>query len=202
VRTLLQLFFVALAALVLAGCAGTAPIDGDGTAATVDGVSISRAQLEAGVRDFLGPLEALPPEERAAQVGALQRQILGFQIQGAVFERLAADEGIEVDDADLELARQRLLEATGGQEQLDQLLAREGLTPALLEELILPQEVRLAELSEVLGGPEQLNPILVEAIRDADIEVAPGLGDWSEEELRVLPAGRVGAQEPAVPLPG
>ncbi len=200
-RTLLRLSLVALAALVVAGCGGT-QLPGDGTAATVDGVTISRTQLETGVRDFLGPLEALPSEERAAQVGALQRQILGFQIQGAVFERLADDEGIEVDDADLELARQRLLEATGGQEQLDQLLAREGLTPALLDELILPQEVRLAELAEAVGGPEQLNPLLVEAIRDADIVVAPGLGQWSDEELRVLPAGRVGLQQPAVPLPG
>jgi hypothetical protein len=94
----------------------------------------------------------LPPEDRAAQVGALQRQILGFQIQGAVFERLADEEGIEVDDADLDQARERLLEAVGGQQQLDQVLAQEGLTPTLLEELILPQEVRLAELAEVVGG--------------------------------------------------
>jgi hypothetical protein len=201
VRTLLRLSLVALAALVLAGCGG-AQVPGDGTAATVDGVAISRTQLEAGVRDFLGPLEALPPQERAAQVGALQRQILGFQIQGAVFERLADDEGIEVDDAALEQARERLVQATGGPEQLDQLLAREGLTPTLLDELILPQEVRLAELADRVGGPDQLNPLLVEAIRDADIVVAPGLGEWSEDELRVLPAGRVGAQQPAVPLPG
>jgi hypothetical protein len=119
-----------------------------------------------------------------------------------VFEQLAEDEGIEVVDTDLELARQRLLEATGGQDQLDQLLVREGLTPTLLEEVILPQEVRLAELAEVAGGPEQLNPLLVQAIRDADIVVAPGLGEWSDEELRVLPAGRVGEQQPAAPPPG
>jgi hypothetical protein len=198
VRTLLRLSLVALAAVLLAGCGGT-ELTGDGRAATVDGVAVSRAQLEAGVRDFLGPLETLPPEDRAAQVGALQRQILGFQIQGAVFEQLAADEGIEVDDADLELARQRLLDAVGGQEQLDQLLAREGLTPSLLEELILPQEVRLAELAEVAGGAEQLNPLLVQALRDADIVVSPGLGVWSDEELRVLPADRVGTGEPALP---
>jgi hypothetical protein len=198
VRTLLRLSLVAIAALVLAGCGGT-DLTGDGRAATVDGVVISRAQLEAGVRDFLGPLETMAPEDRAAQVGALQRQILGFQIQGAVFERLAADEGIEVGDDDLEQARLRLLEATGGQEQLDQLLAREGLTPTLLEELILPQEVRLAELAEVVGGAEQLNPLLVQAIRDADIAVAPGLGVWSDEELRVLPADRVGTGAPTMP---
>jgi hypothetical protein len=201
VRTLLRLSLVALAALVLAGCGGTDLTD-DGRAATVDGVVISRAQLETGVRDFLGPLESLPPQDRAAQVGALQRQILGFQIQGAVFERLAAEEGIEVDQADLDEARERLLEATGGQQQLDELLAREGLTPTLLDELILPQEVRLAELAEVVGGPEQLNPFLVDAIRNADVEVAPGLGVWSQEELRVLPSTRVGTGQPVAPLPG
>jgi hypothetical protein len=201
VHTLLRLSLVALAALVLAGCGGTQLPGGDGTAATVDGVAISRAQLEAGVRDYLGPLESLPPEDRAAQVGALQRQILGFQIQGEVFERLADEEGIEVDDADLDQARDRLLEAVGGQQQLDQVLAQEGLTPTLLEELILPQEARLAELAEVVGA-EQLNPILGQAIRDADIVVAPGLGEWSDEELRVVPAGRVGQPQPAVPPAG
>jgi outer membrane murein-binding lipoprotein Lpp len=196
VRTVLRSLVAALAVLLLAGC-GTVTAAGD-AAATVDGVAVSRSQLESGVREIVGDVEALDPEERGFRVGTVQRHILGFQIQGAIFERLADEQGITIDEADLDAARNRLLEATGGQEQLDQLIAREGLTPTLFEELILPQEVRIAELAEVVG-PEQINPYLVEEIRGADVAVAPGLGRWDPEQLRVVEPSTVGGGEPVAP---
>lgn len=195
-RTVLRSLVAALAAVVLAGC-GTVPAAGD-AAATVDGVAVSRSQLETGVREIVGDVESLDPEERGFRVGTVQRHLLGFQIQGAIFERLADEQGITVEQADLDAARDRLLAATGGQAQLDQLIAQEGLTPTLFEELILPQEVRIAELAEVVG-PEQINPYLVEEIRGAEIVVAPGLGRWDPEQLRVVEPTAVGTGEPAVP---
>jgi hypothetical protein len=197
VRTRLRLIAIALVGLVVAGCGGEIERP-DGVAATVDGVEVSRTQLETGVRDYLGDLETLAAAERADRVAALQRQLLGFQIQGAVFERVADEQGVVVEQADLDAARGRLLEATGGEAQLEQLLLQEGLTPTLFEELILPQEVRIAELAEVVG-PDQINPFLVDALQTADVRVAPGLGEWSAEELRVVEAPRVGRGTAAVP---
>jgi hypothetical protein len=196
VRTVLRPLVAAVVALALVGC-GTVTATGD-AAATVDGVAVSRSQLETGVREIVGDVEALDPAERGLRVGTIQRHLLGFQIQGAIFERLADEQGITVEQADLDAARNRLLEATGGQAQLDQLIAQEGLTPTLFEELILPQEVRIAELAEVVG-PEQINPFLVEEIRAAHVVVAPGLGRWDAEQLRVVEPTPVGTGEPAAP---
>jgi hypothetical protein len=196
VCAVLRPLVTALLAVAVVGC-GTVTAGGN-AAATVDGVTVSRSQLEAGVRDIVGDVEGLEPEERGVTVGTVQRHILGFQIQGAVFERLAEEQGIVVGEDDLAAARQRLLDATGGEAQLEQLIAREGLTPTLFEEVILPQEVRIAELAAIVG-PEQINPYLVQELRAADVVVAPGLGRWDPEQLRVVPEPRTGSPGEVAP---
>jgi parvulin-like peptidyl-prolyl isomerase len=174
VRTPSRLLAGVATALLLAGCGGTLPA---GAAAVVNGEQIPRDRLEAAVREATGDVEALSAEEREAQVGSQQRQILTFLIQDKVLASAAAEQGIELTDEDLAAAREQVLTAVGGEEQLDLALAQAGLSRELFEEVIVPQEARVTALRAALLGGQALETrtarhILVETQQEADEIVA------------------------------
>jgi peptidyl-prolyl cis-trans isomerase C len=174
VRIPLHVLAGLVAAVVLAGCGAAVP---SGAAAVVDGQDIPRDRLEEAVLEATGDVSELSPEEREAQVGERQRQILTFLIQDKVLESVAAEQGIEVTDADLEAARQQVLDAVGGEEGLEAALAQAGLSRELFEDVIVPQEARVTALRVALLDGESLDTrtarhILVDTQEEADEIVA------------------------------
>lgn len=149
-----------VAALLLAGAAAlggcaTSPSN----AAVVDGSTISRQTLSASITG-------------AQQVSQLTGdQVLSVLIQAQIAERVAADEGLTITDADRE-------------EQLNpQVLAVADARDFALE---------LADVQIVAGevGEQQFT----EALRGADVEVNPRYGSWDPEQVAVNPEGGMLAQ--------
>jgi peptidyl-prolyl cis-trans isomerase C len=182
VRTSSRSSAMLVAATLLVGCATAGP----GAAATVNGEDIPRSQLEAAVRELEGDVEALPAEERELRVGAQQRQILTFLIQERILASILAEQGIEVTEADVAASREQLIDSIGGEDQLEVVLEQAGLTRSLFEDVIVPQEARVAALRTALLGERSLETrttrhILVETREEADEIVAElaGGGDFA-----------------------
>lgn len=183
-RYLTRLLVTVSVAGLLAGCS-TGPTAA-GAAATVDGTRIPREQVESAVRDLTGDVESLAAEEREAEVGAAQRQVLTFLIQAEVLASLAGDQGIEVGDDDLESARGELVASIGGEDQLEPVLTQAGLTRDLFEDVFVPQQAQLTALRAQLAGDtietRTVRHILVETEDEAQqlVDELEGGADFAE----------------------
>lgn len=189
-RTTARVLAGAITAALLAGCGTATTIDG-GAAAVANGISVPRDQLEDAVRELVGDVEGLSPELRAMTVTPTQQRILQLQIQSAIVASVVEDHGLVVGSAEEQQVRDDILTAVGGQEQLEAILADNGLTQALFDDLIVPQEARIVALLEAVGR-EQLDPVLLEALDAAEIAIAPGLGEWDPVSRSVVQGARVG----------
>lgn len=170
-RTRVRLLTVAVtAALLLAACS---PLPPGSAAAIVDGTSIPRSEIERAVTgldlDELrsgvdaglpadlegGARAAAVEEELAAVVLDTQRRVLDLYIRREIVRIVADDAGVEASEEDLEEAREALLASVGGEQELAAVLADNGLTPEVFEEVIVEQEALLVALRrEVLADAE------------------------------------------------
>jgi foldase protein PrsA len=142
----------ALAVLILlvTGCGAGGGLPG-GAAATVDGEQVPRDQLESAVRE----LTAESPEDGAeASVEDTQRQVLTLLIQAKIIENLAAEEGIEVDEGEVQQRIESDREQAGGDEEFAQMLTFQNLTVELYEQVLVPAQLRVDEMRQRLAADE------------------------------------------------
>ena len=203
-RTPLRLLAATAVLVLVAACGGAVP--SSGAAATVDGEAIPRDRLEEAVRAVNSDVESLSAEEREQTVGADQRRILTFLIQDAVLSAVALEQGVELDDDDLEVSRARIIDAIGGEDALDEVLANVGLSRSLFDSVIVPQEARLAALRDGLADSQELavrtaRHILVETEAEAD-DVVSQLADGADfGELALEVSSDVGSAQRGGELP-
>ena len=190
-----------LAAAVLSACAaGNGAAD---VAATVDGTDIPRATLEEAVSELTEGQE-LEGEQRATVMADQQRQLLTLLIQDQILVGIFEDVGATIDDDDVDMVRDDLLAAIGGEEQLDEALAQAGLTPSLFEEVFIPQQARLQAIQTELAGDEGFETrtarhILLETEEEADDVVAElddgaDFGELAEERSMDPGSGERGGE--------
>jgi hypothetical protein len=166
--------------LVLTGC-GTAAVPG-GAPATVDGDPVPRDRFEQAVRELTATTEELDLGQPGDE---LQRRVLALMIQARVIAHQAEEQGIEVDDAEIEQRYQQELEQAGGEDGLREMLAFRGLTPELFREELLPMHARVDVMRERLAadhGPLELRTvrhILVESEDEAQ-QIVAELGDGAD----------------------
>ncbi len=179
-------------ALLLGACA---PEVSASEAAVVDGHAISRGEVEEPVRDALnrsGAVEGLDADERAQIVEPLQRRVLSLLIQAAVIRDLADEEGIEVAPGRVDERFEADAASVGGEEELADLLAQQGLSLGLYRDVLLPTQELVEGMRELVADDlestvaREARHILVESDAEAqDIlrELAGGadFGELAEE---------------------
>lgn len=179
-------------ALLLTACGPELPAS---DAATVDGVTISRAEVEEPVRDALqrpGRLDGLSAEERAAIVDPLQRQILGLLIQVAVIDTLAEERGIVVSPDAIAEVYEAEVAASGGEDALADALAGQQLSLGLYRDVLIPTQQLVEAMREDIEA--ELEPtesrearhILVENEAEAqeilaELDAGADFGELAEE---------------------
>lgn len=170
-----------VAAVTLTACASDG---GSATAAaTVDGTQIPRSTLEEAVSELTADQD-LSGEDRESVVGSQQRNLLSLLIQDEVLSGVFEEMDVSVDDEDLEVVREDVYAAIGGEEQLEQALSDAGLTEDLFEEVFIPQQARMLAVQAELAGDETLETrttrhILLETEQEAD-EVVAELDEGAE----------------------
>jgi parvulin-like peptidyl-prolyl isomerase len=169
-----------LAALVLAvlaaGCGAAAT--GPGAAATVDGVDIPRDRVERGVRELLGDVDELDPEQRGEQVAAAQRAVLNNLIQSAAIEAELQRRGIAATEAEAQAFRAELVETYGSEDAIFAAARQQAISPSMFEEIFIYQEAGIQLLVRELAGDEQLE---VRTIRHILVETEEQAQDVVDE---------------------
>lgn len=162
---------VALAVMLLTGCLGI-PTD---IAATVDGEVIHRDVVEREVSELAaqsGLADELDLVAYSRLVDASQREILRLLVVAAAMESFADDQGVDVDDEQVEEYMAELELAFG--DQLDELIISEGFTPAFFREVIAPLEVRRTAVVESRSDDgatveaREVRHIVVETLEDIE----------------------------------
>jgi hypothetical protein len=215
--TRLLAFGTALA--LLAGCGTTVPPN---AAATVNGIDISRDQLERVVADSLDGLfgaadaaaeetgeEGFTDDEREQATDEQQRQLLTLLVQDAVITSVVADAGLEVDETDRAEVRADIVETVDGEEQLEQLLIQDGLSLSLFDEILVPQQARVVALRDELAAGQDLETrtvrhILVESEQEADevvteLEEGADFGELALERSVDTGSAQQGGELPPAP---
>ena len=145
-------------ALSLSGCAGLM----ETAAASVDGRTIDEDRF-ARELDFILADPRLAQQIPQGAEGDLQRkdvgrQFLTFLIHQQVVHAYAAEEGLTVDDADVDALLEQQVESLGGREAYRSLLVEAGVTDAdvrrLLEEQVLRERVADAVVEERVSEEE------------------------------------------------
>ena len=201
-RTSLRPLLAAFCAVLLASCSSSG-----GAAATVDDESISWDELEAAMS--AGPAGAPEGTEESPQsVADRQRSVLTILIQDEILQDMGEALGIEVDEEDLDAARERVLESIGGEEALENALSASGLSQEAFEDVIVPQEALIDELRLTVAEGETLETrtvrhILVETEEEAEdviaeLEAGTEFGELAEERSTdpgsASEGGELGAQ--------
>lgn len=213
---------VALAVLVLAAVAGLAWWQlGDGgggadVAARVDGVAIERSFLDAQVEaldaaaddpeaELLDEVDPIVADEES-----LRREVLGLLIQTRIINDLAEERGATVPDDEVAARVEEELEAFGGEQAAEQLLAQQGLTLELYREVLVPTQLQIAAIGEQLAAEagdletRTVRHVLVETEQEAEQvldELAAGEGFAAVAEARSIDPGSAAAGGSLGPAP-
>jgi hypothetical protein len=156
----------------LAAC-NTAEI---GAAAVVGDHRITVADLQEQVSDLA---DSLPDSAGATgDQSTAQHAILQRMIQSELLALVAAEEGVEVSEADIDafVDEQVLAQAPDG--DIGPLLAQNNLTEDSLRDAVRDQ-LMAAELTERLGGQEQLVEVLTAKADEIGVTVSPRYGTWN-----------------------
>ncbi|MEX1179018.1 MAG: peptidylprolyl isomerase [Nitriliruptor sp.] len=152
-RTFLRPLVALLAVVLLAACGDSGGALGN-RAATVNGTDISRDLLERIVEAQLSGEGAPTGDELAAATGEVQRNVLSTLIAIEIVEDLAAEEGVEVSDEDLDEAFEEQVAlyeeqaaASGQDADFDTFLESIGLSEEEYRELIVADVARREALT-------------------------------------------------------
>lgn len=169
---LLRALAVAVLALFAAACSGADAGDaGDGADGGAGDVAATVGDAEVTVDTLEAEVEARADStDLASELGAdgsgqlreeLQRNVLTELIRSELV-RLAADRrDVQVDDADIADARQRLVESVGGDEEFEQVLTDSNVSDEQLERTLRDQAIQYE-----IGGE------LADDVTDDDVRTA------------------------------
>lgn len=196
-----------LVVLVLATAACALTNTGDpSVAATVGDRSVPAEQIDeslATIRDS----EQFQQQAQGDLSGSFaldaQTQLVTGAVRSQILRVVAEQEGIEVSDADVEQARDDLVEQLGGEDEFRSRLADQGVSEDFVVSQLRDQQIQMA-LQEELGADEDLGAFVQGEIADVPIEVNPRYGEWDPDTLAVTPLqplAQAAPQDGASPAP-
>ena len=172
---------VVTAALLAVTSLTACRVDQVGTAANIDGESISVEELQDATRDYLA---AVP----SGDSGGAQQAILQQLIVSAVIEKAADTAGVSVTAGEVAAQRDQVLASVREPARAAKISARafisrqlsQGEQPAVVAPARLEQFIRdqllASKLSE--GDSAAANEALQAASKETDVEVNPRYGRW------------------------
>jgi hypothetical protein len=176
---------MAAAAVVVVVSLTACRADQVGTAAIVDGDSISVEELQDATEGYL---QAVPN----ASSGDAQQAILQQLIVSAVIQKAADIAGVTVTDSEVAQQRDQVLDSVREPAAAAEVSARDyvsrqlaqGQTGAVVPPDDLEQFIRDQLLATKLGenDPAAANDALVAAARETDVEVNPRYGRWDPQQ--------------------
>ena len=176
---------VAAAALLAVTSLTSCRADQAGTAAIVDGESISVDELQEQTESYL---EAVP----SGNAGDAQHAILLQMIVATLVEKAAETAGVTVSAGEVAAARDQALDsvrepAAAAKVSTRSYLSRqlaESQTAAVVPPDQLEQFIRTQLLASKLGenDPNAANEAITAAAGDADIEINPRYGRWDPQQ--------------------
>lgn len=186
----------AVAVLALSAC-GSAPA---GAAATIGDTRISDSDLTAQVQEIL---EAKGQPADSADASLVQ-QTLGRMITVELLDTLAAREGVEVTQGQIDEEYANYSAQVGGDQALEEVFLQENVAPSQLESIIRlqiqAQLVGLALAPE--GSAEEQGTAVFEAAsllsEELDTTIAPRFGTWDPATLSLGPTPEDLAAPPAL----
>lgn len=186
----------AVAVLALSGC-GSSPA---GAAATLGDTRISDATLTAQVQEVL---EAKGQPADSADASLVQ-QTLGRMITIELLDTLAAREGVEVTQGQIDEEYANYSAQVGGDDALQELFLQENVAPSQLESIIRLQ-IQAQLLGIALapeGSAEEQGTAVFEAAallsEELDTTIAPRFGTWDPATLSLGPTPEDLAAPPAL----
>ena len=99
---------------------------------------------------------------------------------------VAAQEGIEVTDAQVNDARDELVSQLGGEQEFRNRLAQQGVSKSFVMQQLRDQQIQQA-LQQQLGADADLGAFVQGEIADVPIRVNPRYGEWDPQTLAVTP---------------
>lgn len=176
---------VAAAALVAVTSLTSCRADQVGTAAIVDGNSISVDDLHDATSDYL---EAVP----SGNAGDAQQAILQQMIVSTLIEKAAETVGVTVSAGEVAAQRDQILDSVREPAAAATVSARaylsrqiaEGQSGAVVPPDHLEQFIRDQLLASKLGenDPAAANDAITAAAADTDVEVNPRYGRWDPQQ--------------------
>lgn len=150
-------------AFVFAACGGNkVPA---GSIASVGGASVTQEQFDqvwAQAQAQYGSQQGAPPfpKEGTAQYGQLKASIVNYLVQNEVIKQQAADMNVTVTQKQLDERIKQVTQQVGGQQKLDALLKKQGVTmeqlKTQLEAQMLQDAVRTKAGDNAKVTPEQV----------------------------------------------
>ncbi|MEX2421243.1 MAG: peptidylprolyl isomerase, partial [Actinomycetota bacterium] len=120
-------------------------------------------------------------EDRTVALATHQRAMLTLLVQDAVITDMIAEQGAEAAQEDIDELRQEVIDSVGSEEQLAELLAGDGLSLELFDEVLIPQQAGVVALREQLAEGQTLETRTVRHILIEDEELAQETFDEIED---------------------
>lgn len=194
-------FALAAAALtasvvILSGCANQEA----GSAATFTDGRISESTLQAAVAEIL----TAKGQSTSTPDAALLQQTLGRLITQRLVDELAAQEGIEISQGQLDELRVRYAAQVGGEDAFEDVFLQENVAPSQIES-VLRLQLQAQELGYVLnprGSAEEQGLAVFQQVsaysEEVDTTVSPRFGTWDPVALSLGPVPNDLATPPSV----
>ena len=147
-----------------------------GAAAVVGDLQISVVELQEEVSE----LADSQPDSMGAtgDQSAAQHTILERMIQSKLLAAVAAEEGVEVSEADIDAFIDEQIVSQAPDGDIGPLLAQNSLTETSLRPFVRDQLIA-TELIDELGGQEELIQVLTEKADEIGVTVSPRYGTWN-----------------------
>lgn len=184
-RTAKAVAVVTMTGFALVGCTAAEP----GAAAVVGEVTISQATIGAQMRALNETLDQ--PPDTAAPVAT--RGLVTHGVTAELIDATAKMHGISISEAEIEEAYNLELQRMGGEKPFLAAAAQAFVPPGDVREFFRARLVfsALAQELSPAGSPEmQTELALSELVKTADelgVSVAPRYGEWSSEQLQIVP---------------
>ncbi|MEI2717492.1 MAG: hypothetical protein V9E98_10930 [Candidatus Nanopelagicales bacterium] len=176
---------VALAALALTGCSTAEP----GQAAVVGDARIPESAIADQMRS-VNELAGRPAEEPSAE---LARTLVSYNLGYELIAQTAAELQVSIPRSQSDQVYDQQVQQLGGEEQLQQAAAQQGIPPQSLRRDLETQLLASAIANRLAPGGQQqaAQAALLEKVREVSsrigVEVAPKYGVWDPEQLQLVP---------------
>lgn len=183
-RAALALPAFAVVALTATSCATANP----GDAAVVGGTSIAQATIGEQLRSVNETVGVAPDTPSADGATAL---VYG-NIVVTLIEQTAQRHGVSVPEAQVDGYYQQEVQSAGGEEQLRQTLAQQGIAPQLIRGFVRSTLLQQAVANKIAPGAdpqaqgEALRAAVTEYAEEVGVAVAPKYGVWDSEALELV----------------